>query len=251
MENGFGINEDKEKKERKQQQKTIVKEKEKSQSSKEKNIIYHCFQGKLQISTDYQNRKQPLKSDQELQSSSSSSSQTSNITHTNKHFLILSLDIPPAPLFTEDSGINEENRSIIPQVPLPLLLAKYDGSTKQIGHLGEAISYRITQFPKYLILHFNRFIRNQFFVEKNPTIINFPVKGLDLSEYGLSNDRVVYDLVANIAHEGSQEEGKFTVHVLNKAQEKWYAIQDLNVEEIIAQKVVVSTAYLQIYERKI
>ena len=40
--------------------------------------------------------------------------------------------------------------------------------------------FRVTRLPRYLVLAARRFLRNQFFVEKNPTIINFPVKNLDL-----------------------------------------------------------------------
>ena len=41
--------------------------------------------------------------------------------------------------------------------------------------------FRITRLPRFLVLHVKRFLRNQFFVEKNPTIVNFPVKNLDLA----------------------------------------------------------------------
>lgn len=41
--------------------------------------------------------------------------------------------------------------------------------------------FRITKLPRFLVLHIKRFLKNQFFVEKNPTIVNFPVKNLDLA----------------------------------------------------------------------
>ena len=31
------------------------------------------------------------------------------------------------------------------------------------------------------MLHVRRFLKNQFFMEKNPTIVNFPVKNLELA----------------------------------------------------------------------
>ena len=43
--------------------------------------------------------------------------------------------------------------------------------------------YRLKKLPNHLILHLNRFKRNGFFVEKNPTIVMFPVKNFDLSSY--------------------------------------------------------------------
>lgn len=44
-------------------------------------------------------------------------------------------------------------------------------------------TYRIESLPPYIIFHVKRFTRNNFFTEKNPTIVNFPVKNLELREY--------------------------------------------------------------------
>ena len=33
-----------------------------------------------------------------------------------------------------------------------------------------------------MVLHMKRFMKNQFFREKNPTIVNFPVKNLELAD---------------------------------------------------------------------
>jgi hypothetical protein len=41
--------------------------------------------------------------------------------------------------------------------------------------------FRVTRLPRFMVVHVKRFLRNQFFVEKNPTIVNFPVKNLDLA----------------------------------------------------------------------
>lgn len=38
------------------------------------------------------------------------------------------------------------------------------------------------KLPKYLVLAVKRFSKNNFFIEKNPTIVTFPVKNLDLRE---------------------------------------------------------------------
>ena len=42
--------------------------------------------------------------------------------------------------------------------------------------------YKIYKLPKYLIIHVKRFYKNEFFLEKNPTIVNFPIKNLDLTD---------------------------------------------------------------------
>merc|ERR1711935_1268091 len=75
-------------------------------------------------------------------------------------------------------------RNIIPQVPLFACLTKFDGSTFQEMMNGDRRQYVITRLPQYLIIHIKRFSKNtQQYVEKNPTIVNFPVRNLDLAAY--------------------------------------------------------------------
>ena len=66
------------------------------------------------------------------------------------------------------------------------MLEKYDGShvthVLQNSHRLKK-TYRIDTLPAYLIFHVKRFTRNNFFIEKNPTIVNFPVKNLELRDY--------------------------------------------------------------------
>ena len=35
---------------------------------------------------------------------------------------------------------------------------------------------------RFIILYIKRFTKNTFFVEKNPTIVNFPVKGIEFGD---------------------------------------------------------------------
>jgi len=96
-------------------------------------------------------------------------------------FTYLSLDIPPCPLFRDSEG-----GLVIPQVPLFEVLKKFDGSTWTDTMTSEAHvrrQYRILQLPRYLVLHLVRFTRNNFYLEKNPTIVTFPVKNLEMKEF--------------------------------------------------------------------
>lgn len=95
-------------------------------------------------------------------------------TVTESPFLYLTCDLPPPPLF-----IDEFRENIIPQVNLYQLLTKFNGVTeKEYKTYKDNFMKRfeITQLPPYLILYIKRFTKNTFFVEKNPTIVNFPVK---------------------------------------------------------------------------
>lgn len=47
---------------------------------------------------------------------------------------------------------------------------------------GQLRQYKCQRLPPYIILHFKRFAKNAFVEEKNPTIVNFPLLGLDFKE---------------------------------------------------------------------
>ncbi|KAG4303815.1 hypothetical protein PORY_002778 [Pneumocystis oryctolagi] len=167
-------------------------------------------------------------------------------------FLFLTLDLPMPPLLQDEF---EDN--IIPQVALSTLLAKYDGVTSQ-ELSGQRKRYKIKTLPPFLIFHIKRFTRNNWRDEKNPTIVNFPVKDLDMRGYvdptHLSNSSTVYDLCANIVHETvSSIEGEkrvFRTQVRNKSTDIWYQIQDLYVEEIPKEMIFLNESYIQIWERR-
>ncbi|KAL7518240.1 hypothetical protein ACHAWX_003087, partial [Stephanocyclus meneghinianus] len=121
---------------------------------------------------------------------------------TDTDFLQLTLDIPEKPLFKDQDG-----GLVIPQEPLVNVLRKFDGvsfcdvlamqqqqqskvlqENDMSGSEGGIIvskkrRYKLKKLPNYLILHLNRFKHNNFTVEKNPTIVMFPVKNFDLSSY--------------------------------------------------------------------
>ena len=91
-------------------------------------------------------------------------------------FLYLTVELPPPPLFRD-----EHLENIIPQVSLFKVLEKFNGQTEK-----EYKTYKdnflkkfsITRLPPYIILLYKRFTKNTFFLEKNPTIVNFPIKSI-------------------------------------------------------------------------
>ncbi|CAL4221784.1 unnamed protein product [Meganyctiphanes norvegica] len=166
-------------------------------------------------------------------------------------FLYLTCDLPIPPLFRD-----EKKENIIPQVSLFQLLNKFDGKTgKEYQTYKENIFKRfaITKFPTYLILYHKRFTKNTFYIEKNPTIVNFPVKNIDFKEYlsdAASPEHIepIYDLVANIVHDGQPVNGTYRCHILHKGTGKWYEFQDLHVKEIEPQMLSLTESYIQIFE---
>ncbi|MCO5588230.1 hypothetical protein L7F22_042185 [Adiantum nelumboides] len=116
-------------------------------------------------------------------------------------FFLLAIDLPPIPVFQDVI-----ERNIIPQVPIATVLSKYDGVSFQEAR-GMIRRYKTLRLPPFLILHFKRFTKNNFIEERNRTIVEYPVKGLDVSPYvedpSLASISTTYDLVANVTLEAT------------------------------------------------
>ncbi|KAE9617690.1 putative ubiquitinyl hydrolase 1 [Lupinus albus] len=229
-------------------------------SKKNTSIIYECFQGELEVVKQIPNKgitsKKENSEDQNNieKPSDGGTERDAFLTETSKMpFLMLGLDLPPPPLFKD---VMEKN--IIPQVPLFNILKKFDGETVTEvvrPHIAR-MRYRVTRLPKYMILHMRRFTKNNFFVEKNPTLVNFPVKNLELKDYiplptpKENEKQSKYDLIANVVHDGKPGEGFYRVFVQRKSEEQWYEMQDLHVLEVVPHLVALSETYMQIYEQQ-
>jgi U4/U6.U5 tri-snRNP-associated protein 2 len=176
-------------------------------------------------------------------------------------FLMLTLDLPSAPLFQD-----ELEKNIIPQIPLTNILAKYDGLRAQ-ELLGMRKRYRLVHpLPPYLIFHIKRFSKNKFVSERNPTIVTFDSRNLDMSPYVEPSrehgrgEPIWYDLVANVVHEavrgredsveGEEEKHSWKVQVQDRSREEWVQIQDLFVEKTQKELLYLGESYLQVWERR-
>ncbi|CAG2220787.1 SAD1 [Mytilus edulis] len=168
-------------------------------------------------------------------------------------WLYLTCDLPPPPLYPD-----EMRENIIPQIPFSVLLSKFNGvNEKEYKTYKDSTMKRfeITQLPPYIIVYIKRFAKNYFITEKNPTIVNFPIKNVDFGDLLAPEIRVkhkctTYDLMANIVHDGQPGPGKgsYRVHVLHKGTGKWYEMQDLHVIDILPQMIPLSESYIQIFE---
>ncbi|KAK8735495.1 hypothetical protein OTU49_005414 [Cherax quadricarinatus] len=210
-------------------------------------IINRCFRGTMNI---YSQKILPVEID-EKERNRLLQSEEYQVKMEESPFLYLTCDLPQPPLFKD-----EKKENIIPQVSLYVLLSKFDGkSGKEYQTYKESIlkRFQLTGLPPYLILYHKRFTKNTFYIEKNPTIVNFPVKNIDLSEYlteevKQKHPEPIYDLVANIVHDGEPEAGTYRCHILHKGTGKWYELQDLHVKEIEPQMLTLTESYIQIYE---
>lgn len=136
-------------------------------------IIYSIFQGELKM----QDQQIQVKTDLENGEEKTSFNLNAEIKTSQSPFLFLAIDLPPIRVFQEST----ESNNIIPQVPISEVLAKFNGQTTQES-AGRLRQYKLTKLPPFIIMHIKRFTSNNFVEEKNPTIVNFPLKGVDMAE---------------------------------------------------------------------
>ncbi|XP_003746510.1 U4/U6.U5 tri-snRNP-associated protein 2 [Galendromus occidentalis] len=209
-------------------------------------IIYKTFRGRMRVYT-----KKLFPTDPEHQPKTYDPSEYEEKME-KMPFMYLTVDLPSQPLFKDD-----QQENIIPQVPLNVIMAKFNGiQEKEYKTYKDNLlkRFELIKLPMYLILYMKRFTKNTFFTEKNPTIINFPINNVDFSdllspELRRVNPENAYELVANIVHEGEPNKGTYRCHVLHRGTGKWYELQDLHVTEILPQMITLSESYIQIWRR--
>lgn len=240
-----------------------------SKTKPHSSMIQRIFQGKLKVDS------QTITTISDALENRLRFEESTSIHSSIARFLLLTLDLPPAPLFQD-----EQERNIIPQVPLTTLLSKYNGVTAQDLPGNQRKRYRLMHpLPPFLILHIKRFSRNKFVSERNPTIVTFdPRAGLDVSPYVEPDpahpqplgEPIMYDLVANVVHEAvrakaaedvadsavGEERKTWKCQVRDRAKgggtggDEWVSVQDLFVEGVRSELLYLGETYLQIWERR-
>ena len=168
-------------------------------------IVRECFQGMVRVSTSRRKKERNGKSkggqdndeedekaetkgmEDEEEEEEEKLADDDDLDHPDKYtttttltpFLYLSLSLPPMPLFQSAT-----TQSILPTVPLGSLLSRFlPSAPPTFLPSGERRRVRLLRLPRYLILHYQRFQHNEFFKEKNHTLVHFPLTALDLSPY--------------------------------------------------------------------
>ncbi|XP_045386198.1 ubiquitin carboxyl-terminal hydrolase 4 isoform X2 [Lemur catta] len=106
--------------------------------------------------------------------------------------------------------------------------------------------------PKILVVHLKRFSYNRYWRDKLDTVVEFPVRGLNMSEFvcDLSARPYVYDLIAVSNHYGAMGVGHYTAYAKNKLNGKWYYFDDSNVSLASEDQIVTKAAYVLFYQRR-
>jgi len=164
-------------------------------------IIHQCFQGAVNVETEIlhsakstsvmMQEAQEAEAVEREESSESSRIETdskerrgnsSGITGKVVPAIIFSLELPLMPLFKDSKA----SKTLVPEVDLSTALKKFNGRQFFDSVIEGKIHrrrYRIKKLPPYLIFHVNRFTRTHFGLEKNTTVVNLNVHGLDMKPF--------------------------------------------------------------------
>ncbi|XP_036122022.1 ubiquitin carboxyl-terminal hydrolase 4 isoform X2 [Molossus molossus] len=112
--------------------------------------------------------------------------------------------------------------------------------------------FDLWSLPKILVVHLKRFSYSRYWRDKLDTVVDFPVRGLNMSEFvcDLSARPYVYDLIAVSNHYGAMGVGHYTAYAKNKLNGKWYYFDDSNVSLASEDQIVTKAAYVLFYQRR-
>ncbi|KAI9261123.1 hypothetical protein BY458DRAFT_439594 [Sporodiniella umbellata] len=112
--------------------------------------------------------------------------------------------------------------------------------------------FDIWKLPEIIVFHFKRFSQSKVWGSKLNTYIDFPISGLDMSEYirGPKDESSIYDLYAIDNHYGGLEGGHYTAYALNTQDRTWYSFDDLSVTKVPHGEIKTNAAYLLFYRRR-
>jgi len=107
----------------------------------------------------------------------------------------------------------------------------------------------IWEFPKILIVDFQRFKLYNSIARKRQNFVHFD-QTLDLSKYliGKNSGECIYELYGISNHSGSVNGGHYTSYIKNM-NENWYSYNDTIVKEIKASEISSPKAYCLFYRK--
>lgn len=113
--------------------------------------------------------------------------------------------------------------------------------------------FDIWSLPKVLIIHLKRFSFSRSWRDKIDTMVEFPVEGLDMTNYVLNpkqkeQKRLTYNLIGVANHFGGLGGGHYTAYAKNFIQNAWYSFDDALVTPTSSSNVVTRSAYVLFYQ---
>uniref|UniRef100_A0A8C1VJQ6 Ubiquitin carboxyl-terminal hydrolase 4 n=1 Tax=Cyprinus carpio TaxID=7962 RepID=A0A8C1VJQ6_CYPCA len=112
--------------------------------------------------------------------------------------------------------------------------------------------FDLWSLPRILVVHLKRFSYNRCWRDKLDTVVDFPIRDLNMSEFVCDPkaDPYVYDLIAVSNHYGGMGGGHYTAYGKNKMDGKWYYFDDSSVSSSTEDQIVTKAAYVLFYQRR-
>lgn len=110
--------------------------------------------------------------------------------------------------------------------------------------------------PETLIIHLKRFSYTKFSREKLDTLVEFPIRDLDFSEFVIkpqtdsARELYKYDLIAVSNHYGGLRDGHYTTFACNKDSGQWHYFDDSSVSPVTENQIESKAAYVLFYQRQ-
>ncbi|XP_044260746.1 ubiquitin carboxyl-terminal hydrolase 2 isoform X2 [Tribolium madens] len=112
-------------------------------------------------------------------------------------------------------------------------------------------SFSIQKFPKILVIHLKRFSLAERFRGKLSVTVDFPLEGLDMSNYAADNITPCrYNLYAISNHSGTTYSGHYTAYCRHPYTKAWHEYNDSRVSSISSKAIVSGEAYVLFYEQE-
>uniref|UniRef100_A0A914WPL0 Ubiquitin carboxyl-terminal hydrolase n=1 Tax=Plectus sambesii TaxID=2011161 RepID=A0A914WPL0_9BILA len=140
-------------------------------------------------------------------------------------------------LFTKEEQLGEEDSWYCPKCK------DFRRATKKLD---------LWQLPEVLIIHLKRFQYSRWYRDKIETVVDFPVRGLDLREKVLNEAHAadLYDLTAISHHMGGLGGGHYTASALNNG--RWVDFNDSQTStiDVSGDTLASREAYVLLYRRR-
>uniref|UniRef100_A0A673I0D6 Ubiquitin carboxyl-terminal hydrolase n=1 Tax=Sinocyclocheilus rhinocerous TaxID=307959 RepID=A0A673I0D6_9TELE len=109
--------------------------------------------------------------------------------------------------------------------------------------------FDLWSLPRILVVHLKRFSYNRCWRDKLDTVVDFPIRDLNMSEFVCDPkaDPYVYDLIAVSNHYGGMGGGHYTAYSKNKMDGKWYYFDDSSVSSSTEDQIVVRLLRIPFY----
>ncbi|XP_038238001.1 ubiquitin carboxyl-terminal hydrolase 11 isoform X1 [Dermochelys coriacea] len=110
--------------------------------------------------------------------------------------------------------------------------------------------------PEVLIIHLKRFSYTRLAREKLDTLVEFPIRDLNFSDFIIKPRADVapaphkYDLIAVSNHYGSLRDGHYTTFARNKDSGQWFYFDDSSVSPVAEAQIESKAAYVLFYQRQ-